>query len=177
MKYLIGLIVMGMVCMTACAKEPILEWTLKYMEMEFPKGTNGSLEEASDYTKHKKDFKEKMCITIYTVGFTHSIAKTSNGNISIRLALQPRRNGKVSVYGAYGPRFNKQFIVSTVDTKIIRYGNEIDLGGEVDVERDKKTRKVIRGVAGSFILVVKKVDKEIPQLVEDEKMKIKRKLE
>jgi hypothetical protein len=77
MNYLTGFCVMVFFCAMASAKEPMLEWRLKCMEREIPGESKESLREASDYRKHKEDFKEKLSVASYTCGFTAAAVKAS----------------------------------------------------------------------------------------------------
>jgi hypothetical protein len=165
MNYLMGLCVMVFFCAMASAKEPMLEWTLKYMERQIPRDSSESLREASDYRKHKKDFKEKMSVANYTRGFTAAAAKASVGSMSLRLVLLPTADGKIRILGDYGPSGNKELIGSTIDPKREnRYGEQIILGGGGGRTRDK-SGQVISARAGAFILVIKKMDGDFSKLI------------
>ncbi len=166
MNYLMGLCVMVFFCAMASAKEPMLEWTLKYMEREIPLDSKESLKEATDYTKHIKDFKEKMSVANYTCGTTAAAAKASLGDMSLRLVLLPTADGKkMGIIGDYGSSGNKARIMSEIDlTKGSRYGEEIYLGGSGGRTRDK-SGKVIRAYAGAFILVIKQMDGDFSELI------------
>src|SRR5689334_14684467 len=130
MKYLTGLSVMVFFCSTASAEEPMFEWTLKYMVREIPAGSQESLErDFYKYRKHKKDFKEKLSVTIYTRGFTAAATKASSGTTLLRLVLVPGADGMVRVSTDCGPNGTQRVINSPIDVKeAIKDGEEIVVG-------------------------------------------------
>lgn len=167
MNYLTGLCAMVFFCAISSAKEPMLAWTLKYMYMQrgIPVESKESLKEASDYRKHKKDFKEKLSVTNYTCGYTPAAAMASLGSMSLRLVLRPMEDGKIRVLGDYGASGNGQTFISTIDPiKEIRYGEEIYLGRGGRAKRDR-TGQLISVESGVFILVIKQMDGDFSTLI------------
>ncbi|HZV05524.1 MAG TPA: hypothetical protein VE999_10605 [Gemmataceae bacterium] len=155
MNYLTGLCVMVFFCAMASAKEPMLEWTLKYMKREIPRDSKESLQDASDYRKHKKDFKEIISVTNYTCGFASAASKASLDSMSLRLVLIPMRDGKIRVLGDCGPNGDKGLFICTIDTtKEIKYGEEMIVG-----------RSGWRLEAHAFVLVVKQMDGDFSKLI------------
>ncbi len=165
MNYLTGFCVMVFFCAMASAKEPMLEWRLKCMEREIPGESKESLREASDYRKHKEDFKEKLSVASYTCGFTAAAVKASLGDISLHLVLLPTADGEIRVLVDYGPTGNKEVVKGSIGPiKEIRYGEEIIVGGSAGRARDK-TGKVISGEATKLILVIKQMDGDFEKLI------------
>ncbi|HZV05526.1 MAG TPA: hypothetical protein VE999_10615 [Gemmataceae bacterium] len=172
MKYLTGLFVMVFFCATASAKEPMLEWTLKYVKREVPRDSKESLREASDYRKHKKDFKQKISVTNYTCGFAAAAARASLDSMSLRLVLIPMPAGKIRILGDCGPDGDKGLFICTIDTaKDIKYGEEMIVGRSGSQSRDP-CGQVTRFEVNAFVLVVKQVDGDFSKLIRSKHLEI-----
>jgi hypothetical protein len=159
MNQLLALSMMLALVPSEQVKEPTLEWTLMYMVREIPAGQKESDEDALDFRKHRKDFKEQSKITIYTTGFTASMAKVSTPKGQLTFSVVPRKlldDHVVQIYGVFQQEgMRGPAVLSTKKRSKIKthYGEEIELGGSAGGNQ-----------ANTFILIVKRADADIPVL-------------
>lgn len=158
-----------MIMATIASEKPednTLEWTLSYMERDIPEGAKEDLEEASDYAKHKNDFRERASVTIITNGLTASLAKSKSKSGALVFSIVPSGD-EINLYGVFQPELassKKTIIVTSFIRKKIKYGEEKELGGGAHAKKDHG--QLFKGKARVFILVVRKTNSSIPELAE-----------
>lgn len=149
--------------------EPTLEWTLRYMVREIPAGTEEAFEKAADYKNDKKAWKQQASLRIYTVGRKEAMARASTAAGTLSFAVIPQKDGSIRLTASFevSPG-NKPGVGTDVPGNRIRYNEELDLGGDAQAKDDpKKPGHLLKGRAGSFILILRKVDATIPKLAEE----------
>ena len=74
----------------AYAEDPIptLEWRIRILQRDLPKGNNETHEEKFDYKdKHKNDFHEIYSISIFTNGYQNAYARSESKEMSGEMSL------------------------------------------------------------------------------------------
>ena len=149
--------------------EPTYEWSLRYMERQIPEGLRGSLDEVADYRKHKEEFNEEARISINTKGMRESMVTASSKSGILSFAVVPDGKGAICFYGAFqkDARTGKTIVKSTRQVKEIVYNREFELGSAGYVKDSGKPGQLGKGEISVFLLSVRKLDRDIPQLASD----------
>lgn len=173
MKYLVLANVLFALPINARAHmdDPVYEWTLVYKVRVIPDGLKETEDEAVDYRKHKKDFMEQARISICTKGFSESIASATSKSGIISFAITPAREGAVRFYGSFqlDSKTGKSCFMSELfrGKRKIDYNKEIELGSSGHISDSDKPGQLGKGKVEVFLLIVRKMDRGIPQLAKE----------
>jgi hypothetical protein len=164
------MIVAPLLCIGGQKEEPTLEWRLRYLERKIPEGAKESLDEACDYKKHKKDFKEILSVTVYTSGFKESLAVASSIDGELIFSVIPERHGILKVTTFFRQGQNTPGGIGEIEREEIEknYGQEIALNGSIAARIDpKKPGQLFKGRAVVFVLIVQKMDGSIAKITKE----------
>jgi hypothetical protein len=153
-------------------RDAVYEWRLEYMEWKIAEGTEGQATAMNilDLTKHKKEYQERAAVSVYTKGNTPFMATSSSQTGILHFAVTPDGKGNLRIVSEFqeNPKVrNGPSVARKLEAKDIVYDSVIELGGSAHTRESKIPGKIGKGEAVIFVLIVRKTNREIPQMMNE----------